>query len=203
MLVMSILRMVGAARPRMSFGTGVWVIFSNWSLLRSSSAASDAVRGEDGMKRYLTFGNQRKYRSLRKERVKCRYTISIAQIGGNVETAVRAGTVEAFSSDTVTGLRLPASAALSLASCWPRPQQLLPVSAAGARVAFAAFLRPLGRGLEKQKAAPASPPFICRWQRSAPLQSSPLPQKVRVLSAKAGENGMPFGKFAKERSNCL
>jgi hypothetical protein len=34
----------------MSFGTGVWVIFSNWSLLRSSSAASDAVRGEDGMK---------------------------------------------------------------------------------------------------------------------------------------------------------
>ena len=101
------------------------------------------------------------------------------------------------------GLRLPASASLSLASCWPRPQQLLPVSAAGARVAFAAFLRPLGRGLEKQKAAPASPPFICRWQRSAPLRSSPLPQKVRVLSAKAGENGMPFGKFAKERSNCL
>ena len=203
MLVMSILRMVGAARPRMSFGTGVRVIFSNWSLLRSSSAASDAVRGEDGMEKYLAFGNQRKYRSLRKERVKCRYIISIAQIGGNVETAVRAGTVEAFSSDTVTGLRLPASAALSLASCWPRPQQLLPVSAAGARVAFAAFLRPLGRGLEKQKAAPASPPFICRWQRSAPLQSSPLPQKVRVLSAKAGENGMPFGKFAKERSNCL
>ena len=102
-----------------------------------------------------------------------------------------------------SGLRLPASAALSLASCWPQPQQLLPVSAAGARVAFAAFLRPLGRGLEKQKAAPASPPFICRWQRSAPLQSLPLPQKVRVLSAKAGENGMPFGKFAKERSNCL
>ena len=29
------------------------------------------------------------------------------------------------------GLRLPASASLSLASCWPRPQQLLPVSATG------------------------------------------------------------------------
>ena len=29
------------------------------------------------------------------------------------------------------GLRHPASAALSLASCWPRPQQRLPVSAAG------------------------------------------------------------------------
>ena len=29
------------------------------------------------------------------------------------------------------GLRHPASASLSLASCWPLPQQLLPVSAAG------------------------------------------------------------------------
>ena len=29
------------------------------------------------------------------------------------------------------GLRYPASASLSLASCWPLPQQLLPVSAAG------------------------------------------------------------------------
>ena len=65
------------------------------------------------------------------------------------------------------------------------------------------FLQPLGGVLKNRSAAPASPPFICRWQRSAPLQSSPLPQKVRVLSAKAGENGMPFGKFAKERSNCL
>ena len=34
-------------------------------------------------------------------------------------------------SVTLPGLRLPASASLSLASCWPRPQQLLPVSAAG------------------------------------------------------------------------
>ena len=103
------------------------------------------------------------------------------------------------------GDRVAAPSVCSAVACilLPRPQQLLPVSAAGAQVAFAAFLRPLGRGLEKQKAAPASPPFICRWQRSAPLQSSPLPQKVRVLSAKAGENGMPFGKFAKERSNCL
>ena len=32
---------------------------------------------------------------------------------------------------TLPGLRLPASASLSLASCWPRPQQLLPVSATG------------------------------------------------------------------------
>ena len=34
-------------------------------------------------------------------------------------------------SVTLPGLRLPASASLSLASCWPRPQQLLPVSATG------------------------------------------------------------------------
>ena len=32
---------------------------------------------------------------------------------------------------TLPGLRLSASASLPLASCWPRPQQLLPVSAAG------------------------------------------------------------------------
>ena len=34
-------------------------------------------------------------------------------------------------SVTLPGLRLPASASLSLASCWPRPQQRLPVSATG------------------------------------------------------------------------
>ena len=34
-------------------------------------------------------------------------------------------------SVTLPGLRLPASASLPLASCWPRPQQLLPVSATG------------------------------------------------------------------------
>ena len=34
-------------------------------------------------------------------------------------------------SQPLPGLRLPASASLSLASCWPLPQQLLPVSAAG------------------------------------------------------------------------
>ena len=31
----------------------------------------------------------------------------------------------------LTGLRFPASASLSLASCWPQPQQRLPVSATG------------------------------------------------------------------------
>ena len=36
------------------------------------------------------------------------------------------------------------------------------------------FFSPLAGTLKKQNAALASPPFICRWQRSAPLQSSPL-----------------------------
>ena len=61
-----------------------------------------------------------------------------------------------------------------LISCWPRPQQLLPVSAAGSRVVFAAFSSPLCKGLKKQNTALASLPFICHWQRSAPLQSSLL-----------------------------
>ena len=61
-----------------------------------------------------------------------------------------------------------------LISCWPRPQQLLPVSSAGSRVVFAAFSSPLCKGLKKQNTALASLPFICHWQRSAPLQSSLL-----------------------------
>ena len=36
-----------------------------------------------------------------------------------------------YKAMTLPGLRLPASASLPLASRWPRPQQLLPVSAAG------------------------------------------------------------------------
>ena len=45
------------------------------------------------------------------------------------------------------GLRLPASASLPLASCWPQPQQLLPASAAGSgrRCCTGLFLRRLQR----------------------------------------------------------
>ena len=53
------------------------------------------------------------------------------------------------------GLRRPASASLPLASCWPLPQQLLPVSATGARVAFAAFSSTPWRGLEKAERCPS------------------------------------------------
>ena len=49
MLVMSMLRMVGAARLRMSFGTGVWVILRNCAALRSSVWDADDIEN-------LTFG---------------------------------------------------------------------------------------------------------------------------------------------------
>ena len=73
------------------------------------------------------------------------------------------------------------------ASCWPQPQQLLPVSAAGSgrRCCTGAFFpaglfggsyelrlplfpQPLGRALKKRSAAPASPPCFRRRRRSAP-----------------------------------
>ena len=54
-----------------------------------------------------------------------RQLIAVRQLSGNgLALSVIAALAKA-------GLRLPASASLSLASCWPRPQQLLPVSAAG------------------------------------------------------------------------
>ena len=202
MLVMSILRMVGAARPRMSFGTGVWVISRTGACcaparrrrMRCGGRRHEEIPHFRRSKKIPLFaqrtGKMQIHSKYSADRGKCRDS-SAGRHGGSFLLRY--------------GDRVAAPSVCRAVACilLPRPQQLLPVSAAGARVAFAAFLRPLGRGLEKQKAAPASPPFICRWQRSAPLQSSPLPQKVRVLSAKAGENGMPFGKFAKERSNCL
>ena len=74
------------------------------------------------------------------------------------------------------------------ASCWPQPQQLLPVSAAGSgrrcctgafllaglfggpyELRLPLFLQPLGRALKKRSAAPALPPCFRRRRRSAPL----------------------------------
>ena len=75
------------------------------------------------------------------------------------------------------------------ASCWPQPQQLLPVSAAGSgrRCCTGAFLpaglfggsyelrlplfpQPLGRALKKRSAAPASPPCFRRRQTGCGTQ---------------------------------
>ena len=53
-----------------------------------------------------------------------------------------------IASQPQPGLRHPASASLSLASCWPLPQQLLPVSAAGGgrrRCSHRERLSPAGR----------------------------------------------------------
>ena len=52
-------------------------------------------------------------------------TIAVSELFGSI-LALSGGLAPAKA-----GLRLPASASLSLASCWPLPQQLLPVSAAG------------------------------------------------------------------------
>ena len=52
-------------------------------------------------------------------------TIAVSELFGSI-LALSVGLAPAKA-----GLRLPASASLPLASCWPRPQQLLPVSAAG------------------------------------------------------------------------
>ena len=81
-----------------------------------------------------------------------------------------------------TGLRLPASATLRLrlAGRCPNSSFLFPPLALGLRLLL--FLQPLGGALKKQNAALASPPFICRWQQSAPLQSSPLLPKGEPLA---------------------
>ena len=53
------------------------------------------------------------------------------------------------------------------------------------------FFSPLAGTLKKQNAALASPPFICRWQRSAPLQSSPLPLVGEPLAKPFTLRGLP------------
>ena len=89
------------------------------------------------------------------------------------------------------------------ASCWPQPQQLLPVSAAGSgrRCCTGAFFpaglfggsyelrlplfpQPLGRALKKRSAAPASPPCFRRRRRSAPL----LFESTRSMSLALSQN---------------
>ena len=57
------------------------------------------------------------------------------------------------------GLRLPASASLSLASCWPLPQQLLPVSAAGGGRRRCSQRERLSHAAEFSTSSPPSPIF--------------------------------------------
>ena len=105
------------------------------------------------------------------------------------------------------GLRLPASASLPLASCWPRPQQLLPVSAAGGGrrrcsqrgSPWQAGPLPTGR-LRPDMAQKGGPCYrgqrfldkrtlsSCResWQRSTTVS-----EKIRLCSFRVGLTGTP------------
>ena len=120
------------------------------------------------------------------------------------------------------GLRLPASASLPLASCWPRPQQLLPVSATGGgrrrcsqreRLWQAGSL-PTGR-LRPDRTQKVGP--CLRGQRlldNAPCQAVagldsgalPFPRhRASLVQTKADRhaNGSPFGGAGEELATRL
>ena len=122
--------------------------------------------------------SRKKYRKTKPQRIliRCGFVVG----AGGCREPRRKGTRVAAPS----GCIVPWAAR---ASCWPQPQQLLPVSAAGSgrRCCTGAFLpaglfggsyelrlplfpQPLGRALKKRSAAPASPPCFRRRRRSAP-----------------------------------
>ena len=74
-----------------------------------------------------------------------------------------------FLREQSTGVRHPAAASLSLASCWPRPQQQLPVSAAGGN-----------RSLPLQDSQSSAPQALARRWAPHPqdysLEKAPSPQ---------------------------
>ena len=123
--------------------------------------------------------SRKKYRKTKPQRILIRCGFLVG--AGGCREPRRKGTRVAAPS----GCIVPWAAR---ASCWPQPQQLLPVSAAGSgrRCCTGAFLpaglfggsyelrlplfpQPLGRALKKRSAAPASPPCFRRRRRSAPL----------------------------------
>ena len=122
--------------------------------------------------------SRKKYRKTKPQRILIRCGFLVG--AGGCREPRRKGTRVAAPS----GCIVPWAAR---ASCWPQPQQLLPVSAAGSgrRCCTGAFLpaglfggsyelrlplfpQPLGRALKKRSAAPASPPCFRRRRRSAP-----------------------------------
>ena len=123
--------------------------------------------------------SRKKYRKTKPQRILIRCGFLVG--AGGLREPRRKGTRVAAPS----GCIVPWAAR---ASCWPQPQQLLPVSAAGSgrRCCTGAFFpaglfggsyelrlplfpQPLGRALKKRSAAPASPPCFRRRRRSAPL----------------------------------
>ena len=122
--------------------------------------------------------SRKKYRKTKPQRILIRCGFLVG--AGGLREPRRKGTRVAAPS----GCIVPWAAR---ASCWPQPQQLLPVSAAGSgrRCCTGAFLpaglfggsyelrlplfpQPLGRALKKRSAVPASPPCFRRRRRSAP-----------------------------------
>ena len=121
--------------------------------------------------------SRKKYRKTKPQRILIRCGFLVG--AGGCREPRRKGTRVAAPS----GCIVPWAAR---ASCWPQPQQLLPVSAAGSgrRCCTGAFLpaglfggsyelrlplfpQPLGRALKKRSAAPASPPCFRRRRRSS------------------------------------
>ena len=88
------------------------------------------------------------------------------------------GILGAFSSDTKDGLRHPASASLSLSSCWPLPQQLLPVSATGGG---RRCCRPFHR-----------PPYCPCGQQGLTPADGPQRNSRSVGSSLSGQDGKEF-----------
>ena len=83
----------------------------------SGRAGAERLRGQGRCQTALAL---RSYRSDKEPAYRCAAALSC-----------RACPLRHACGVPLPGLRLPASASLPLASCWPLPQQLLPVSAAG------------------------------------------------------------------------
>ena len=124
------------------------------------------------------------------------------------------------------GLRLPASASLPLASCWPLPQQLLPVSATGGgrrrcpqrgshwhvgqlssgrakhNISEAAVLRCLGqRQLDKERCPEAAAP-ASKARPFASCRTSGVQWKV-IRPAKGSPSGRAGAKRLRGRTRAL
>ena len=144
--------------------------------------------------------SRKKYRKTKPQRILIRCGFLVG--AGGCREPRRKGTRVAAPS----GCIVPWAAR---ASCWPQPQQLLPVSAAGSgrRCCTGAFLpaglfggsyelrlplfpQPLGRALKKRSAAPASSPCFRRRRRSAPLLFSShwTPHGVTTVDIPTGWN---------------
>ena len=140
--------------------------------------------------------SRKKHRKTKPQRIGIRCGFLVG--GGGLREPHRKGTRVAAPSGCIVSWA-------ARASCWPQPQQLLPVSAAGSgrRCCTGAFFpaglfggsyelrlplfpQPFGRALKKRSAAPASPPCFRRRRRSAPLlfESTLAPPFSKLIKQK-------------------